>query len=88
MALAGPTPRTHWSSAKRGGLDTLFTSFFTLFWVAKSLNSPPQAWTNHMKLHVSNGLTVLAVLAFALNSLCSTHSSFDRPFFLKTINER
>jgi hypothetical protein len=38
-----------------------------------------------MKLHVSNGLTVLAVLAFALNSLCSTHSSFDRPFFLKTM---
>jgi hypothetical protein len=73
MTLAGPTSSTHHSSARGGGLDTLFPSFLPLFWVAKSLNSPPQAWTNHMKLHVSNGLTVLAVLAFALKCLCRTY---------------
>jgi hypothetical protein len=35
MTLAGPTSSTHHSSARGGGLDTLFPSFFPLFWVAK-----------------------------------------------------
>jgi hypothetical protein len=72
MTLVGPTHGTHPSTSEGGGLDTLFPSFFTLFWVAKSLNSPPQAWTNHMKLHVSNGLTVLAAVGCTLKWLCRT----------------
>jgi hypothetical protein len=31
--LVGPTPSTHHSSARGGGLDTLFPLFFPLFWV-------------------------------------------------------
>jgi hypothetical protein len=57
MTLAGPTLSTHHSSARRGGLDTLFPSFFTLFWVAKCLNSPLQTWADHMKPNVSSTLT-------------------------------
>jgi hypothetical protein len=73
MALAGPTPRTHWSSAKRGGLDTLFTSFFTLFWVAKSLNSAPKSWANLIKPHEISILDTLGVLGFGPKSLCRTY---------------
>jgi hypothetical protein len=71
--LVGPTPRTHWSSAKRGGLDTLFTSFFTLFWVAKCLNSRPQSWLNHKKPHEISILVTPGVLGFALKWLCRTY---------------
>jgi hypothetical protein len=35
LVLVGPTSSTHHSSARGGGLDTLFPPFFTLFWVAK-----------------------------------------------------
>jgi hypothetical protein len=35
LVLMGPTSSTHHSSARGGGLDTLFPSFFPLFWVAK-----------------------------------------------------
>jgi hypothetical protein len=42
-ALVGPTSSTHHSSARGGGLDTLFPSFLPLFWVAKCLNSPPKS---------------------------------------------
>jgi hypothetical protein len=41
--LMDPTASTHHSSARGGGPRGFSPSFFPLFWVAKSLNSPPQS---------------------------------------------
>jgi hypothetical protein len=72
MALVGPTSRTRYSSARGGGLDTLFPLFFTLFWVANSLNSRPKTCPNLIKPNVSSTLTNLAAVGCTLKWLCRT----------------
>jgi hypothetical protein len=60
--LVGPTLSTHHSSARGGGPRGSSPSFFPLFWVAKSLNSPPKTCPILIKPKVSNTLTNMGVV--------------------------